>query len=86
MDKKGLKDILIYIQKEINETNNVLVNIEQLKLVILCFKKHNVELVPLICGSQEQGLFAGTENVLGVLSLGKAIDLLKYIYGSISPS
>lgn len=44
MDKKGLKDILIYIQKEINETNNVLVNIEQLKLVILCFKKYNVEL------------------------------------------
>lgn len=44
---------------------------------VLC-KKDNIELVPLICGSQEQGLFAGTENVLGILSLGKAIDLMNY--------
>ena len=42
------------------------------------YKRDNVELAPLICGSQEKGLFAGTENVLGILSLGKAIDLMSY--------
>lgn len=49
-----------------------------LKGVGVLYKKNGVELTPLICGSQEQGLFAGTENVLGILSLGKAIDLLSY--------
>ena len=42
------------------------------------YKKDNIELAPLICGSQEQGLFAGTENVFGILSLGKAVDLINY--------
>ena len=49
-----------------------------LKGVGVLYKKDSVELAPLICGSQEQGLFAGTENVLGILSLGKAIDLIDY--------
>ena len=49
-----------------------------LKGVGVLYKKEDVELAPLICGSQEQGLFAGTENVLGILSLGKAIDLMSY--------
>lgn len=49
-----------------------------LKGVGVLYKKDNIELAPLICGSQEQGLFAGTENVLGILSLGKAIDLMSY--------
>ena len=49
-----------------------------LKGVGVLYKKDNIELAPLICGSQEQGLFAGTENVLGILSLGKAIDLINY--------
>ena len=49
-----------------------------LKGVGVLYKKCDIELAPLICGSQEQGLFAGTENVLGILSLGKAIDLLDY--------
>lgn len=49
-----------------------------LKGVGVLYKKNNIELAPLICGSQEQGLFAGTENVLGILSLGKAIDLINY--------
>lgn len=48
------------------------------KGVGVLYKKDNIELAPLICGSQEQGLFAGTENVFGILSLGKAIDLLSY--------
>lgn len=45
-------------------------------------KKQNIELEPLIYGSQEQGLFSGTENVLGIASLGKAIE--NYDYSSIS--
>lgn len=46
------------------------------------YKKPNIELEPLIYGSQEQGLFGGTENVLGIASLGKAIE--SYDYSSIS--
>ena len=32
------------------------------------------EIKPLIYGSQERGLFGGTENVLGIISLGAATD------------
>lgn len=46
------------------------------------YKKPNIELEPLIYGSQEQGLFGGTENVLGIASLGKAIE--NYDYSSTS--
>lgn len=46
------------------------------------YKKSNIELEPLIYGSQEGGLFAGTENVLGIASLGKAVG--NYNYSSIS--
>ena len=46
------------------------------------YKKPNIELEPLIYGSQEDGLFAGTENVLGIASLSKAIE--NYNYSSIS--
>lgn len=42
------------------------------------YKKKNLFLKPLVFGTQEQGLFAGTENLLGILSLGKAIDLMNY--------
>lgn len=46
------------------------------------YKKSSIELEPLIYGSQEQGLFGGTVNVLGIASLGTAV---KYIdYSSIS--
>lgn len=44
---------------------------------VLCYKKH-IELVPLIFGAQENGLVGGTENVLGVASLGYAIDHHQY--------
>lgn len=47
-----------------------------LKGVGVLYKKENVELASLVHGSQEDGLFAGTENLLGILSLGKAIDLM----------
>lgn len=46
------------------------------------YKKKNIELESLIYGSQENGLFAGTENVLGIVSLGRAVD--NYNYSSIS--
>lgn len=56
--------------------------IHALKGVGVLYKKENIELEPLVYGSQEQGLFSGTENMLGIASLGKAIEL--YDYSSIS--
>ena len=53
-----------------------------LKGVGVVYKNCNIELKPLVYGSQEQGLFAGTENVLGIASLGKAVE--NYDYSSIS--
>ena len=53
-----------------------------LKGVGVLYKKENIILLPLVYGSQEQGLFSGTENVLGIASLGKAIELLKYEYST----
>lgn len=49
-----------------------------LKGVGILWKKNDVNLKPLIYGSQEQGLSAGTENVLGIASLGEAIKSLDY--------
>lgn len=46
------------------------------------FKKKNIVLKPLIYGSQEDGLIAGTENVLGIASLGRAAKT--YDYSSIT--
>lgn len=46
------------------------------------YKKSTIELEPLVYGSQENGLCAGTENVLGIASLGKAVE--NYNYASIS--
>ena len=46
------------------------------------YKKPTIELEPLVYGSQEQGLFSGTENVLGIASLSKAIE--NYEYSSIT--
>ena len=46
------------------------------------YKKQNIELEPLVYGSQEGGLFSGTENVLGIASLSKAIE--NYDYSSIT--
>ena len=46
------------------------------------YKKINIRLNPLIYGSQEQGLFAGTENVMGIAALGKAVE--NYDYSSIA--
>lgn len=46
------------------------------------YKKKNIKLEPLIYGNQEQGIIGGTENVLGIASLGKAVD--DYDYSSIT--
>ena len=56
--------------------------IHALKGVGVLYKKENIELEPLVYGSQELGYFAGTENVLGIASLGKAVE--NYDYSSIS--
>lgn len=42
------------------------------------YKKPDIELEPIVYGSQEQGLIGGTENVLGIASLHKAIEGLNY--------
>lgn len=46
------------------------------------YKKKDIILEPLVYGSQEKGLFGGTENILGIASLGKAVE--NYDYSSIS--
>lgn len=40
------------------------------------YKKHDVEIMPLIFGSQERGLRGGTENVPYIIGIGKAVELL----------
>ena len=57
--------------------------IHALKGVGVLYKKENIELESLVYGSQEGGYFAGTENVLGIASLGKAVE--NHDYSSISP-
>lgn len=46
------------------------------------YKKKDIILEPLVYGSQEKGLFGGTENVFGIASLDKAVE--NYDYSSIS--
>ena len=54
--------------------------IHALKGVGVLYKKENIELEPLVYGSQEQGLFGGTEAVINVASLGKAIESYDYSF------
>lgn len=44
----------------------------------ILYRKKSVQLSPIIYGSQESGLYGGTENVLGIASLGKAIENYDY--------
>ena len=46
------------------------------------YKKYNIQLEPIIYGTQENGLIGGTENVLSIASLGKVIE--SYDYTSVS--
>ena len=56
--------------------------LQALKGCGVLYKKPTIELEPLVYGSQEGGLFSGTENVLGIASLSKAIE--NYDYSSIT--
>lgn len=46
------------------------------------YKKKSISIEPLIYGSQEQGLIGGTENVLGIASLGKVAKTHDYSLSS----
>ena len=54
-----------------------------LKGIGVLWKKNDIELKPLIYGSQQNGIVAGTEPVLNIASLGKAVE--NYDYSSITP-
>lgn len=58
--------------------------IHALKGCGVLYKKKDIKLEPLVYGSQESGYYAGTENVIGIASLGKAIQ--EYDYAFISSS
>ena len=49
-----------------------------LKGIGFLYKKNSVEIQPLIYGSQEQGQRGGTENVVGIVALGEAINQIDY--------
>lgn len=55
--------------------------LHSLKGVGVLYKRSGIKLKPLIYGTQENGIFAGTENVLGIASLGKAVE--KYDYSAL---
>ena len=46
------------------------------------YKKPSIEIGSLVYGTQEQGLWGGTENVLGIASLGKALEHYDYSFVS----
>lgn len=56
--------------------------IHALKGIGVLYKKTDIELEPLIYGSQEMGLSSGTENILGIASIGKAVE--NYDYHSVT--
>ncbi len=41
----------------------------------IIIKKNHIPLTPMIHGSQEMGYRGGTENILGIFSLGKALEI-----------
>lgn len=53
-----------------------------LKGCAVLYKKKHIQLEPLIYGAQEQGLVGGTQNTLGIATLGYVID--NYNYSAIS--
>ena len=42
------------------------------------YKKPEIELEPIVYGTQEKGLFGGTENVIGIAALGAAVKAHNY--------
>lgn len=53
-----------------------------LKGVGVLYKLEDIGIEPLVYGSQENGYFAGTENVIGIASLGKAVETYNYNFVS----
>ena len=53
--------------------------IHALKGCGVLYKKREIKISPLIYGAQEHGLFAGTENILGIASIGKAVEDYDYM-------
>ena len=53
-----------------------------LKGVGVLYKLEDIGIEPLIYGSQECGYFSGTENVIGIASLGKAVETYSYNFVS----
>lgn len=45
---------------------------------VLCIQNKDIKLNPLVYGAQEYGLMGGTENVLGIAALGKAVEHYEY--------
>ena len=48
------------------------------KGVGVLYKKKNIELKPIVYGTQELGLIGGTENIIGISALGKAVEVHDY--------
>lgn len=42
------------------------------------YKKPDIRVEPLVYGSQEGGICAGTENIIGIVAMGKAIESYHY--------
>jgi len=51
-----------------------------LKGVGVLYKLEDLGMAPVVYGSQEDGLFAGTENVIGIASLGEAVKNYDYSF------
>ena len=55
-----------------------------IKGVGILYKKHKTHLYPLIYGEQENKNRGGTENVIGIIALGAALDVIDYkLYASL---
>lgn len=53
-----------------------------LKGCAVLYKKKNIQLEPLVYGTQEQNLIGGTQNTLGIVTLGHVVE--HYDYSSVS--
>lgn len=78
-----------YVPMDVRKLNPDMIGFSAHKLgalkgtgVLYYNRKKLGQLKPLIYGSQENGLFGGTENVLGICAFGKAVE--NYDYSSIS--
>lgn len=52
--------------------------VNALKGIGFMYKKDGVNIKPLIYGTQENGMRGGTENVIGIISLGEAVKHIRF--------